>query len=188
MKGQVLFNEGNSARGLYIVNSGKVKVTKHGSDGKEQILKIVKENDFIGYKGLLTNEKCSVSAIVTSDADLLFIPKEEFLNFIIEDTIIANYFTQLLCADLNLMEAKLVSQAYKPVRGRLAETLLSLNKTYQNSITLSRLELANMIGTAKETVIRLLSEFKNEHLIETNGKWISVIDTNGIEKINNLYN
>ena len=194
-KGQVLFNEGNSARGLYIINSGKIKVLKHGSDGKEQILKIAKTNDFVGYKGLLTDNKCSVSAIVISDADILFIPKEIFLYFMQEDPIIANYFTQLLCEDVILMEEKIVSLAYKPVRGRLAEALLDLNKVYSedpsgssgNNINLTRGELANIIGTAKETVIRLLSEFKHEHLIETNGKWISVIDVHGIDRVNNLY-
>jgi len=195
-KGQVLFNEGNSARGLYIVKSGKIKVLKHGSDGKEQILKIAKENDFVGYKGLLTENKCSVSAIVINDADLLFIPREVFIDFMHEDPILASHFTRLLCEDLILMEEKIVSLAYKPVRGRLAETLLGLNSVYEEEspesrnkgIDLTRGELANMIGTAKETVIRLLSEFKHEHLIETNGKWISVIDINGISKVNNLYN
>jgi len=195
-KGQVLFNEGNSARGLYIINSGKIKILKHGSDGKEQILTIAKENDFVGYKGLLTDSKCSVSAIVINDADLLFISKEVFLEFMQEDPILASHFTRLLCEDLILMEEKIVSLAYKPVRGRLAETLLDLHRVYgeessgksANNINLTRGELANMIGTAKETVIRLLSEFKHEHLIETNGKWISVIDVNGIDRVNNLYN
>ena len=188
-KGQLLFNEGNTSRGLYIISSGKVKLTKQGSDGKEQIIKIIQEGEFAGYKGMLTNERCSVSAVVLTELEVLFLAKEHFIKFFKEDYLVTNYFTRLLCNDVVEMEEKVVSMAYKPVRGRLAETLIKLNNTYKNSfIDLSRAELANIIGTAKETVIRLLSEFKNESLIETNGKWILVKDTNGILRINNLYN
>ena len=102
---------------------------------------------------------------------------------------------RLLCQDLVEAEEKMVSLAYKPVRGRLAETLLELEKDFKDEsksaksvISLSREELANIVGTAKETVIRLLSEFKSEHLIRIEGKNIMVIDPKGLIRINNLYN
>ncbi len=195
-KGQILFNEGNLPRGVFYVQSGIVKIYKYGIDGKEQIIKLAKHGDLIGYKAILTNDKYNVSTAILENATLTFIPKSDFIELFRADEEIADKVTQLLCADLADMERKMVAMAYKPVRGRLAETLLSLNDVYGNPdktsaiksrIRLSREDLANIIGTAKETVIRLLSEFKSENLIKTEGKIINILDPQGLVKIDNLY-
>lgn len=194
-KGQILFNEGNLPRGLFYVESGIIKIYKYGIDGKEQIIKLLKNGDLLGYKSLLTNAKFNISASILEDAVITFIPKEDFLDLFRADAEFADKVTQLLCNDLEEMESKMVSMAYKPVRGRLAETLLklddvfsqSVDKNKQNKIKLSREDLANIIGTAKETVIRLLSEFKSENLIKTEGKIINIIDPQGLVRIDNLY-
>ncbi len=195
-QGQILFNEGSLPRGLYFVQSGKIKLFKHGSDGKEKIIRIAKPGDFIGYRGLLANARYNLSASVIEDAMVTFIPKEDFLRLFKENGDVALYFTTLLSHALTAAEQDIVDLAYKPVRGRLAEALLQLNQVFDNQeaeakkqgIRLSREDLANMIGTAKETVIRLLSEFKTENLIHIKGRTINVVDQNGLLRINNLYN
>lgn len=195
-KGQILFNEGNLPRGVYFVESGIVKIYKYGIDGKEQIIKLAKYGDMIGYKSILTNDRYNVSAAILEEAQLTFVPREDFLELFRNDEEISEKVTQLLCADLAEVEKKMVAMAYKPVRGRLAETLLSLDQVYENpkqpkgsviKIKLSREDLANLIGTAKETVIRLLSEFKAENLISTEGRIIKIIDAPGLLRIHNLY-
>ena len=148
----------------------------------------------MGYKSLLTDTKFNISASIVADARISFIPKDDFIHLFRTDTEIADRITQLLCTGLVEMESKVVSLAYMPVRGRLAETLLKLDdvfgderQTASNKIKLTREELANLIGTAKETVIRLLSEFKSEKLIKTEGKIINVIDPQGLIRVKMLY-
>lgn len=191
-RGQLVFRENSTAWGLYYIESGKIKLYKYGSDGKEQIIKIVRSGQFLGYMALLNGGKHHISALVLEDAVLRFIPKEIFLQEFGSRCDVAQYFSNLLCQDLMEAEDRLVSQAYRPVRGRLAEALLSLHKTYQenngkSTIKLSRQDLASLMGTAKETVIRILSEFKEEKLIASDGQDITVMDTQGLMKVNQLY-
>jgi CRP-like cAMP-binding protein len=188
-KGQVVLRIGSMPHGLFYVSSGKVKVFKYGSDGKEQILTIAGAGRFLGYKDLLANRRYSSGATVVEDAMLIFIPKADFMEIFKSDEA-TDFFTGLLCKDLMEAEERIVSMAYKPVRGRLAESLLSLNTTYLNDghgIDLSREELANFVGTAKETVIRLLSEFKSEKLIHLDGRNIEVLNIKGLNRVINIY-
>ncbi|WP_420386738.1 Crp/Fnr family transcriptional regulator [Roseivirga sp.] len=190
VKGQTVFSEGNTPHGLYFVKSGRVKVFRFGGDGKEQILTIASGGKFLGYKDLLAKRRYSTSAMALEDSVLLFIPKQDFFR-IFNSSEGSGFFINLLCKDLVEAERKMVSLAYTPVRGRLAEGLLELKEAYQDhehKIELSREDLANFIGTAKETVIRLLSEFKSEHLINIQGKYIEVINPGGLDRLNNLYN
>jgi len=187
-KGQVVFRIDTMPHGLYYVKSGKVKVFKYGNDGKEQILTIAGAGGYLGYKDLLADRSFTSGAIVVEDAVLVFIPKADFFQVFKSDDA-SDYFTHLLCKDLVEAEERMVSMAYKPVRGRLAESLLSLCVTYRegHGIDLSREDLANFVGTAKETVIRLLSEFKAEKLIHIEGRSIEVLNLKGLNKIHNLY-
>lgn len=187
-KGQVVFRIDSMPHGLYYVKSGKVKIFKYGSDGKEQILTIAGAGRFLGYKDLLAGRRFTSGAIVVEDAVLVFVPKGDFLEVFKSDDA-SDYFTSLLCKDLVEAEERMVSMAYKPVRGRLAESLLTLSKTYKggNGIELTREELANFVGTAKETVIRLLSEFKAEKLIQIEGRNIEVLNLQGLNKVHNIY-
>lgn len=193
-KGQILFQEGNTPWGLYYIQSGKVKLYKYGSDGKEQIIRIAGNQEFLGYTALINDMKYHVSAAVIEDADLAFIPRQDFQDTFGNDSQVAQHFTHLLCQDLVKTEQRLVDQAYRPVRGRLAEALLSLDTLYEakgsdeeSFIKLSRHDLASLVGTAKETVIRLLSEFKSEHLITTEGQLISVLNPQGLLRISQMY-
>jgi CRP-like cAMP-binding protein len=193
-EGQMLFQEGHTAWGLFYIRKGKVKIYKYGSDGKEQIIRIAGAGEFVGYTALLNDMKYHVSAAVIEETTLVFIPRQDFLDTFSQDPKVAQHFTHLLCRDLVTTEQRLVAQSYCPVRGRLAEALLSLDRLYEKKnsdeesfIKLSRHDLASLLGTAKETVIRLLSEFKSEQLITTNGRVISVLNPQGLQKISHLY-
>lgn len=191
---QILFREGYTPWGLFYIHTGKVKLYKYGSDGKEQIIRIVGRGEFIGYMALLNNTKYHTSAAIIEEATLAFIPRQYFLDTFGSDSRVAQRFTHLLCRDLAATEQRLVAQSYRPVRGRLAEALLSLDRLYERPgsdeeslIKLSRQDLASLLGTAKETVIRLLSEFKAEQLIATRGQVIAVLNPQELRRISRLY-
>ncbi|MEK6481824.1 Crp/Fnr family transcriptional regulator [Catalinimonas sp. 4WD22] len=194
-KGEVLFREGHPAWCLYYIETGMVKLHKYGIDGKEQIIKIAHAGEFLAYASVLHHTKYNVSATIIEDATLTVIPKEDFMEIFGQSPLIASHFTQLLCQDIIDAEKRLTDMAYRPVRGRLAEALLSLDKIFhrdneeeEDFISLSRQDLASLLGTAKETVIRLLSEFKEEMLITTDGPKISILNPQGLLHISLFYN
>ena len=192
-KGQTIYFESNTPFGLYYVSSGRIKVAKTGSDGKEQIVRIAKPGDFLGYVELLSETRYACSATALEDVTVFFIPKSDFQNLLKEDEGMSNFFLKMLCKDLMDAEIKMTDLAYKPVRGRLAEALIFLNRVYEEgkekvaAINISREDLASMVGTAKETVIRLLSEMKEERIIVTEGRKIRILSIDGLNKINALY-
>lgn len=193
-KGEVLLRERNPAWGVYFVNTGKLKLYKLGSDGKEQIIKVARDGDFIGYSSVLHHTKYNVTAALLEDATVTFIPKADFMDLYASESAFAEHILQLLCQDVQQAEKRITDMAYRPVRGRLAEALLTLDTIYQHEddeledfINLSRQDLANLLGTAKETVIRLLSEFRQERLITTDGYRISILSPEGLRAITQMY-
>ena len=182
-KGQTLFYEGTRPLGIFCINTGKVKVFKISSDGKEQILYLSKSGDFLGYRAMISEEFYNASATVIEEGAICYIPKSSFIKLFNTNPSFFKKVINRLCNDLGVMEEKLVSIAQKSVRERLAATLLMLKETYgmegENSelidIALSREDLANIIGTATETVIRLLSEFKSQNIISLEGKKIKIL-------------
>lgn len=190
-KGQVLYNENAISRGIYIIKSGLVKVSKYGTDGKEQIIKILHAGEVLGYQALLSDFQYHEYAEVLEDGEIAFVYRDDFDMIYHNDAEVMEYFTKQICEDLRLIEDRLVSMAYEPVRGRIASLLLSLMPVFQNGtnqqIRLSRSDLANIVGTAKETTIRILSEFRNENLITSDGQNITVLKPEGLERIVALY-
>jgi CRP/FNR family transcriptional regulator len=182
-KGQVIYYEGNKPLGLFCINKGKVKVYKTNSEGKEQILRLAKDGDVIGYASLMNGELYSSSASVLEDAMICYVPKNVFLNLVQSNSSLSLRVIQLLSHDMNYAETRIANTAYNSVRERLAETLLMLKEFsgYESDQTtlktaLSREDLANMVGTATETVIRLLSEFNHEKMISIEGRKIKILD------------
>ncbi|WP_305982754.1 Crp/Fnr family transcriptional regulator [Roseivirga thermotolerans] len=183
-KGQTLFYEGTRPMGIFCINHGKVKVFKMGSNGKEQILFIAKPGDFLGYRSLLSEEFYGASATVLEQAAICFIPKSDFFTILNRNPAFFQKLMKAVCKELGVMEEKMAQLAQKSVRERLAATIIMLKETYGMEgegsdvidIALSREDLANIVGTATETVIRLLSEFKSDGLIALKGKKIEVID------------
>ena len=194
-KGQTLFYEGTRPMGLFCINSGKVKVYKISSEGKEQILKLGKPGDFLGYRALISEEFYNSSATVIEEGAMCYIPKSDFLEILQKNPAFFRKMAKRVAHELGLMEQKLVTIAQKSVRERLAATLIMLKETYGMEgdesnlidIALSREDLANIIGTATETVIRLLSDFKTQKLISLQGKKIKVLNPKGLVREADFY-
>lgn len=191
-KGQVIFFEGNYPNGLFCIMEGKVKVFKIGTTGKEQIIRFAKNGDAIGYRALLVGETYSASASALEDSQICFIRKETVFELFKSNHNFSLTLLKLLSRDVEDVENKMVKLAQKPVLDRLAEALLILKETYGTdkqgniNISLSREDFSSIVGTATETVIRLLAEFKKENLISTKGKKIKILDVDGLVKISRL--
>jgi CRP/FNR family transcriptional regulator, polysaccharide utilization system transcription regulator len=192
-KSQYIFMEGNRPFGLYCVSDGKIKITKTTSDGKEQIVRLVKPGDIIGYRAMMAGEKYSASAVALEDTKVCFVSEAEFNKIVTENPKVATDLFTLLSKALGEAEEKMSKMALKPVRERLAEALLLLIRTYKTpnekefTISISREDLASIVGTAKETVIRFLSEFKEQNIVVTKGSSITVIDEDKLIKISQMY-
>ncbi len=193
-KGQIIFNEGNRPGGMYCINKGKIKIYQRGEGGKEQILRLAKEGDILGYRSLISGEAYSATATVMEDATVCFIPKKLFFDFLETNSDLSTKMMQLLSHDLKDAENRLTGLAQKPVRERMAEVLLLLKEFYgieeDNTTikaTLTREDIANIVGTATETAIRNLSDIKNEKLIELSGKQIKIINLPQLIKTAHIY-
>ncbi|MFC2111176.1 Crp/Fnr family transcriptional regulator [Bacteroidota bacterium] len=193
-KGQTIFHEGKTPTGIYCLNSGKVKIYKHGKDGKEQIVRFVTPGEFLGIRSILGDKSYSASSTTLEDSVICFITKSDFFYILKKYPKISNRLIAFLSQLLADAESKITSLAQKPVRERLAESLIVLGSVFSEDgnnspgvITLSREDIANIVGTATETVIRLLSEFKDENLITSKGRKITLVDIPGIKKIARTY-
>ena len=193
-RGDILYQEGNRISGFFCIHKGIIKVFKTGFDGKEQIIRFAKDGDIIAYRSVLSNELACTSAKVIEDCQVCFIPSEILISFIKTNPAYALELLKLACHELGEANSFITDIAQKTVRERLAEILLFLvndfgldNDQFLN-ISLTREELANIVGTATESVIRLLSEFKSDKLVELNGRKIRILNKKGLEKISNVFN
>jgi len=188
-KGQHIFYEGNMPMGIHCLSSGVVKLVRTNLDGKEQILRFAQKGDYLGYRALVAQEPLFASAIAVEDTVACFVPQRPFMDLIDEVPAISKELLVSLCHDLGVVEERVQSMAQKSVRERLAETLLFLHETFNSggdsviSISLPREDIANIVGTATETVIRLLSEFKSDKLIEMEGKKIRLLEKQKLDRI-----
>ncbi|MEN9598435.1 MAG: hypothetical protein RL596_746 [Bacteroidota bacterium] len=180
-KGQYIFNEGGIPSGLFCVNSGKIKLSVTGYDGKEQILRLAKSGDILGYRALISNERYHSAAIALEDTSICIIDKNYFFSQLEQNPKLMLEVARKMSSDLKKAEEHIVSLSQKNVRERLAEALLFLKATYglQNdkstiNVKLSREEIADYVGTSTESCIRLLSEFNHDGIIELNGKSIQI--------------
>lgn len=192
-KGQMIFNENGHPFGLFCINSGKIKISRNGDDGREIIVRLAKAGDIIGYKSLLSNQRYTASAVALDECSVCFIPKDLFIGVLKKDSSLSFELMSLMGTELRKAETKLAHLAQKPVRERVAETLLFIKETYgleedgsTLNVQLSRDEIANIVGTATESTIRLLSEFKKEGIIELVGKKIKLIDNAKLIRTANL--
>ena len=192
-RGDTLYTEGNRISGFYCINKGIIKVFKTGIDGKEQIIRFAKPGDIIAYRSVLSNEPACTTAKVIEDAMVCFIPSQNLIDFVKENPAFAIEVMKLTCHELGEANSYITDIAQKTVRERLAEVILHLVNDFgldeQNNlrISLTREELANIVGTATESVIRLLSEFKSDNLIELNGRKIKILNKKILEKISNVF-
>ncbi|MBT4792786.1 MAG: Crp/Fnr family transcriptional regulator [Halobacteriovoraceae bacterium] len=183
-KGQTLFMQGNPPFGMYCISSGIVKITQVGSDGKESIVRLAKPGDTVGHRSLFSEQSYKATATAVQETKVCFYDKKYIQKLVKEQPTIAYNIISRLGRDLGAAEQKLTSFSQKNVRERLAELLLILKEGYGEkvdgriklNIKLTREEMASMIGTASETLIRFFTELKNEGLIEQEGKIIFILD------------
>ncbi|MGL2993868.1 Crp/Fnr family transcriptional regulator [Flavobacterium sp. TSSA_36] len=188
-KGEPIFEEGETINGVYCIKDGYCKLSKLSTNGKDQIVKLVKAGELLGQRSMVSDEPANLTAIAVEDMEVCFIPKSEILGFFNNNNQFSLSLMKSVCGDLKDSDMHVVSMAQKTVKNRLAETLLYLKENFGTNadntlkIQLSREELAGMIGTATESCIRILSEFNKNGTIELIGKKIAVKDTNKLKKI-----
>ncbi len=193
-RGEVIYREGSRMNGVFCLNSGILKLYKTGSDGKEQIVAFAREGDLTGYRSVLSNEPACTTSAVIDDAYICFIPSSVIFQLIKTNGEFALALMQLTCKELNQANSYIKDIAQKTVRERLAEALLMLENNFGVNaegflnIILTREELANIVGTATESVIRLLSEFKSENTIFMEGKRIKLVNKKYLEKLAKSFN
>ena len=186
-----IYKEGSYPKGIYFVSKGKVKIYQTNELGKEFITELHKEGDFFGYLSLLKDEKYSSTASTLEDSEIYMIPKEDFFSLIYKNAEVSRKFIEILSNNLLENEKQLVKLAYNSVRKRVAEALIKLSDKYKKdedkrfSMNISREDLANIVGTATETVIRTLSDFKEDKLIEINGGTITIVNYDKLLKLKN---
>lgn len=192
-KGEILYREGNRISGVYCIIEGILKIYKTGSDGKEQIVAFAKKGDLTGYRSVLSNEPACTTAEVLEETNICFIPSAVIFQLVRSNGDFSLSLLQLTCRELDQANSIIKDIAQKTVRERLAEALLMLHSTFGVStdgnlnIILTREELANIVGTATESVIRLLSDFKSEGLIALSGKKIRLENIKKLEKLSKSF-
>lgn len=189
-KKDFVYQEGDSPRRLFFIDSGKVKTFRTNEMGKEYITKVYAAGDFIGYNALLQEQPYHESAMAIEDAEISFIPKEDFYVLLHNNRDFSARFIKMLANNVDEKEEKLLSLAYNSIRKRVAEALVILYDRYQtdttqNSISILRDDLAAMVGTAKESVIRTLTDFKNEGLINIEHAKITILNKKKLEDLPN---
>jgi CRP-like cAMP-binding protein/CheY-like chemotaxis protein len=188
-KKQKLYTEGKTPRYLYYLQSGKIKTYLINEDGKEYITNLYTSGDFIGYLSILEDKLYEEAAEVLEDAEVLQIPKDDFLEAIYNDVNIAAKFIKLITHNLQDKEQRLMNLAYGSLRKRIAKALLDINAKFNKekpgapAIKITREDIAQYVGTATESLIRTLSDFKSEKLIEISDGKIKIINK---EKLGNL--
>jgi cAMP-binding proteins - catabolite gene activator and regulatory subunit of cAMP-dependent protein kinases len=192
-KGQFLFKEGEKSRGLICLASGKVKVFKDGVGGRGQILRMVRQLGFIGYKALFSDNPWPVSAIAIEDSAICIFEKNSFVRILKKNPDLTMKFIKVIADELVSSNNRTVSLTQKHIRGRLAESLLILRDTYGYDadgktirISMSREDIANLSNMTTSNAIRTLSNLATEGIIELTGRRIRILDSNYLEHISEL--
>lgn len=193
-KGQIVFLEGNYPLGLFCINRGRVKIAQMGNEGREQIIRLAKAGDIIGYRALISGESYTASAIAIEDARICIIPSKVFFALLQKNAGLTARMMKLLAGDLKEAEKKVTHFAQKTVMERIAEALLMLKEYYgheedesSESFAITREEIAKLVGTATATAIRLMADLKKEGIIEIEGKKIKIVNRDALIRIANLY-
>ncbi|WP_296315061.1 Crp/Fnr family transcriptional regulator [Winogradskyella sp. UBA3174] len=188
-KGQVIFEEGETLNGVYCVKDGVCKLTKLSENGKDQVVKLVVKGGMLGKRSLVSEQKTNLSAVALNDMEMCFIPKSEIMNDLSKNPKFTMDVLREMAEDLKESDESLVTMAQKSVKARMAEILIYVHKNFgidsegYLSIILSREDYASIVGTATESAIRILSQFKKEGLISASGKRIKIEDYIGLQRI-----
>lgn len=189
-KKQIIYSEGNRPSQLFFIQKGKVKTYKVNDLGKELTVGLYSEGDFLGYVALMEGSSYKESAVAMEDTELAVIPREDFNELMNSSKEISQKFIKLLARNVSEKEEQLLGMAYNSLRKKVADALLALQKKYTstanpNSIDISRENLATIAGTATESLIRTLSDFRSEKLIDLNGSNVVILQE---KKLVNMLN
>ncbi len=188
-KGELIYAEGARIKGCYFVYSGIIKIYQTGHEGKEQIIKFDREGDLFGFRSVIRHEPACTSVETHTEAILCYIPDNILLNLIKNNSGFAYDMMQIACKELGDSNRYIRDIAQKPVKARLAEILLLLAADFGMEedgtlkLNLTREDLSNFVGTATETVIRLLSDYKSDGLVESKSRKIKLLN---IEKLKSI--
>ena len=188
-KKQYIYIEGDEPIRLYFLKSGRIKTTRTSNDGKELVTGLYGPGEFFGDLALLDEKNYTDSALTLDDSELVYIPKEDFQRLLIAQPEVSRQFVRLLAGRVSDRENQLLGMAYSSLRRRVADALLRLQAPLPAGepvppIQLSRDDLAAVIGTATESLIRTLSEFKHDKLIEISGAGIRVLQADKLRRAN----
>jgi CRP-like cAMP-binding protein len=182
-KGDCLFKEKSFSKGIYIIRKGKIKIFQTNAEGKQSIVYIYKKGDYFGYRPLLANEPHPVSAVAMDNVVVSFISRELFNSVLSKSSYLARELLSVLSKEFSVWINKMTIFSQYGVKERVALSLLILNKVYQRSdenlksvnIAINREDFAGFVGTAKETLVRMLRIFKDEKIITTKGTKIIIL-------------
>lgn len=188
-KKETIYRESDYANYLYYIEEGLVKLMKSDDYGKELVTDLYGPGSCFGHNGLLQSEAYPETAIALSDVTLVAIPRQDFLQELQDNPSIANHVIRTLASSVREREERMLQMAYAPVREKVANTLLLLEKRLTKAtgtspeIAISREDLAGIAGTATESLIRMLSEFKEDGYIQVESRKIKIIDQTGLRNL-----
>ena len=187
-KKQIIYAEGKKPRFLYLLMQGKAKAIRSHEDGKEYIIELFDKGDMLGYSSVIENKSYDHTAVVVEEAEMMMIPADEFLKMIDTDISIASKFIRIITQNIKEKEERMLNLAYSSLRKRIARALLEIHEKYSRNTSnplseFSREEIAQYVGTATESLIRTLGDFKSEKLIDIKAGKISIVDE---KKLRNL--
>ncbi len=192
-KGEMIFREGAYSTGIFFILEGKVKKYKLDNNGKEQIIYVANRGELLGYHAILAEDRYPDCAAALQDSRIAFIPREDFLETLHHSKILSRLLLKTLSHEFAVLANSVTMFAQKSVRERLALQLIVLREKYKINfqagmpveINMSRDDLASLVGTARENVVRVLSEFKEVQILETRGRKITILNVDALIKIAN---
>ena len=192
-KGEILFREGAYATGIYFIQEGKAKKYKADKNGKEQIIYVANTGEILGYHALLAEERYPDSAAVLEDSEIAFIPKEDFFEVLKNSKVLPQRLLKTLSHEFFVLVNNIALFGQRSVRERFAMQLILMREKYKENFTpgmtveinMSREDLASLVGTARENILRILKDFKQEGILETKGRKIIIRDVNKLLAIAN---
>ena len=192
-KGEIIFREGAFPDGIFYIKTGKIKKYKLDKDGKEQIIYVANTGELLGYHAILSEDRYPDSAGALEESKIAFIPREDFLETLNQSKVLSRRLLKTLSHEFAVLANSLTMFAQKSVKERLALQLIVIREKYKVNfhagmpveINMGRDDLASLVGTARENVVRVLSEFKDAGIVETKGRKIIVHDVNKLIAIAN---
>lgn len=192
-KGEVIFYENNYPHGFYCIRKGKVKISKLGNEGKEQVVRLAGTSELLGYRSILCNEAYQATATAMEDCYICHISSDSFHKVLNDSKRLSLKLVKLLSLNLKDSEQKLINISQKSVKERIAEALLLMKNKFgvehdgkTLNIVLTRSEIADIAGTTTETTIRTLTLLKKEEVLELRGKKIIIKNLERLTRVANI--